>query len=136
MSGSQKGQKFILCVIDEVINYLITVPIYHSKSEEVGEALIENVISKYYVPDYTTMDQDSAFMSTLMNYLFRKFGIKVKTVTLYNHQSLQAEHGIKSLSSILTKHLTEQGQMWHKYFPLATLAYNTFNSPNLGNYLP
>ena len=82
------------------------------------------------------MDQDSTFMSTLMNYLFRKFGIKVKTVAPYNHQSLQAEHGIRSLYSILTKHLTEQGLMWQKYLPLATLAYNTFNSPNLGNYLP
>ena len=133
---SQKGHKFILCVIDEVTNYLITVPIYHSKSEEIGETLIENVILKCCILDYTIMDQDSKFMSTLMNYLFGKFGIKVKTVALYNHQSLQAEHGIKSLSSILTKHLTEQGQMWHKYLPLATLAYNMFNSPNLGNYLP
>ena len=26
--------------------------------------------------------------------------------------------------------------MWHKYLPLATLAYNTFSSPNLGNYSP
>ena len=26
--------------------------------------------------------------------------------------------------------------MWHKYLPLATLPYNTFNSPNLGNYSP
>ena len=82
------------------------------------------------------MDDDSAFMSTLMNYLFRKFGINVKTVAPYNRPSLQAEHGIKSLPSILTKHLTEQGQMWHKYLPLATLAYNTFKSPNLGNYSP
>ena len=40
------------------------------------------------------------------------------------------------MSSILTKHLTEQGQMWHKYLPLATLAHITFNSPNLRNYLP
>ena len=46
------------------------------------------------------------------------------------------EHGIKSLSTILTKHLTEQGQMWPKFLPLATLAYNTFNSPNLANYSP
>ena len=115
---------------------MITVPIHHSKSEKIGEALIENVISKYCIPDYTIMDQDSTFMSTLMNYLFRKFGIKVKMVALYNHQSLQAEHGIKSLPSILTKHLTEQGWMWHKYLLLATLAYNTFNSPNLGNYVP
>ena len=46
------------------------------------------------------------------------------------------EHGIKSLSTILTKHLTDLGQMWPKYFPLATLVYNTFNIPNLANYNP
>ena len=82
------------------------------------------------------MDQDSAFMSMLMNCLFKRLNIKIKTVAPYNHQSLQAEHGIKSLSTILTKHLTEQGQMWPKFLPLATWAYNTFNSPNIGNYSP
>ena len=69
------------------------------------------------------MDQDSAFMSSLMNYLFKELGVKIKTVGLYNHQSLQAEHGIKSLSSILTKHLTGQGQMWHNYVSLAASVY-------------
>ena len=83
-----KGHKFILCVIDEVTNYFITVPIYHSKSEEVGEALVENVVPKYCIPGYIIMDQNSTVISTLMNYLFRKFGIKVKTVAPYNHQSL------------------------------------------------
>ena len=87
MPKSQKGHKFILCVIDEITNYLITVSINHAKSEEVGEALIENIISKYCIPDCIIMDQDGTFMSTVMNYLFRKFGIKVKTVALYNHQS-------------------------------------------------
>ena len=74
--------------------------------------------------------------SALMNYLLKKVGIKVNTGALYKHQSLQAEHRIKSLSSVLTKHQTEKGQIWHKYLPLANLAYNTFNSPNLGNYSP
>ena len=82
------------------------------------------------------MDQNSAFISMLMNYLFKKLNIKIKIVAPYNHQSLQAEHGIKSLSTILTKHFTEQGEMWPKFLPLATLTYNTFNSPNLGNYSP
>ena len=58
------------------------------------------------------------------------------TVASYNHQSLQAEHGIKTLSQILTKHLSGQGQMWHKYLPLATFTHNTFNSPNLANHSP
>ena len=81
-----------------------------------------------------TMDQ--TFMSSLMTYLFHKFDMKIKTVAPYNHQSLQAEHGIKSLSLILSKNLTSLGQMWTKYLSLVTFAYNTFNTPKLGNYSP
>ena len=112
------------------------VPPFQARSEEIREALIENFITKYCIPEYIIMDQDSAFMSSLMTYLLNKFGIKIKTIAPYNHQSLQAEHGIKSLSCILTKHLTNLGQMWPKYFSLVTFAYNTFNTPNLGNYSP
>ena len=35
------------------------------------------------------MDQDSAFMSSLMNYLFKKLDIKIKTVAPYNYQSFK-----------------------------------------------
>ena len=82
------------------------------------------------------MDQDNAFMSLLMMNLLSKLNIKIWTVAPYNHQSLQAEHGIKSLYTILTKHQTNLGQMWPKYLPLATFAYNMFNTLNLGNYSP
>ena len=136
MPRSAKGHKCILCIIDEITNYLIMVPIYQSKVEEVGEALMEHVITKCCVPDCIVMDQDRAFMSSLMNYLFNKFNIKVKTVAPFNHQSLQAEHGIKSLLTILTKHLTNLGQMWPKYLSLATFAYDMFNSLNLANFSP
>ena len=54
----------------------------------------------------------------------------------YNHKSLEAELGIKSLLNILTKHLTGQGQTRHKFLSLATFAYNIFHSPNLGNCSP
>ena len=129
MPKSQKGHHYILCVIDEVTNYYWN--IYQAKSEEIGHALIENIISKFGTLKYMIMDQDSAFMSTLMNYLFKRLGIKIKTVGPYNHQSLQAEHGIRSLSSILTKHLMGPGQNWNKLLCLATFVYNMFNTPNL-----
>ena len=45
----------------------------------------------------------------------------------YNHQSLQEEHGIKPLSTILIKNVA-------KYLPLATFVYNTFNTPNFSPY--
>ena len=136
MPRSQKGHQYILCIIDEVTNYLVTAHLFQARSKEVGKALIENIITKYGTPEYMIMDQDSTFMSSLMNYLFKVLGIKIKTVGPYNHKSLQAEHGMKSLSAILTKHLTGQGQTWHKFLSLTTFAYNTFHSPNLGNHFP
>ena len=82
MPTSCRAHRYILCVIDEVTNYMITAPI-----KQVGEALINEVISKYCIPDYMIMDLDSSFMSSLMNYLFKRLGIKIKTVAPYNHQS-------------------------------------------------
>ena len=84
---SHKGHKFTLCITDEVRNYLTTVSIYQAKSEEMGETLIEN-ITKYCIPDYIIMDQDSVFMSSLITYLLNKFNIKMRTVAHY--------HSIKS----------------------------------------
>ena len=98
-----------ICMIDEMTNFLVTAPLYQARLEEVGKSLIENVISKFGMPEYMIMDQDSAFMSSLMSYLFKKLGISIKTVGPYNQKSLQTEHGIKSLSNILSKCLTGQG---------------------------
>ena len=100
MPRSQKGHQYILCIIDKVTNYLITTPLYQAKSEEVRETIIENVITKFGTPDYIITDQDSAFMSSLMSYLFKTLKITIKIIGPYNHKSLQAEHGIKSLSNV------------------------------------
>ena len=88
MPRSYKGHTYIICIINKVTNYLMTAPIFQARSEEIGEPLIENVITKYCIPEYIIMDQDSAFMSSLMTYILDKFNIKIKTVAPYNHQSL------------------------------------------------
>ena len=51
MPKSYRGHKCILCIIHEVANYIITVLIHQSRSEEKGDALTDNVILKYWVPD-------------------------------------------------------------------------------------
>ena len=82
------GHKYILCVIDEVTNHLIKVPRNCAKPEEIGDAIIENIITKYCIPEYIIMDSDSTFLSSLMKYLLKKLDIKIKAVAPYNHQSL------------------------------------------------
>ena len=56
MPWSNKGDKLILCIIDEVTNYLITVCICQSKAEEIGDTLIEHIMTKCSVPDSIIMD--------------------------------------------------------------------------------
>ena len=83
MTRFQKGHKYILCIIDEVTNSIVT-PLFQTRSEEIGEAVIENVITKYCIPEYIIMDRGSAFMSSLMTYLLDKYNIKIKTVAPYS----------------------------------------------------
>ena len=70
-------------------------------------------------------------MSLLINYLLKKLIMKIKTIGPYNHQSLQAQHGIRSLATILMKHLTGLGLFWPKYIQFTMYSYNTFCSSNL-----
>ena len=80
MPRSYKGHEYISCIIDEVTNYLITEPTHQAKSKEIGDGLIENIITKYCIPEHKIMDQDSTFIASLRNYLFKKFDIKIKMV--------------------------------------------------------
>ena len=61
-------------------NYLITMPIYQARSEEIGDALIDNVISKYGIPEYMIMDQ--SFMSTITKHLFKRVNIDKDSSTM------------------------------------------------------
>ena len=59
MPRSHKGYKFILYIIDEETNYLRTVDIYQARSEDIGEALIDNIITMYCIPEYIIMDKST-----------------------------------------------------------------------------
>ena len=81
MHRSRLDHKFILAVIDEVTHFIITIAIYQSGSEGIGDASIEHVFSKYSIPECMIIDQDSAFMSSLTNYL-RSQALKLRKLPL------------------------------------------------------
>ena len=82
MFRSYKGHKYIPVVITEVTSFMVAIPIHHSRSEGIGYALIQHIFNKDSMLEYIIMDQNSGFMPTLVNYLFRKLGINVMKVVL------------------------------------------------------
>ena len=87
-------------------------------------------------PTRIVCDQDPTFMSHLCQWFLHSYGIHVTTASPTNHQSLLAEHGIKSLANILMKHLTGLGDNWPSYCKPAMLSYNSYATPNLDNLSP
>ena len=135
MPPSKSPYKYILVLLCEISNFLVATPMKKATAE-VCSILFDNFMAYYAVPMRIICDQDPAFMSSLCQWFFKAYGIQLVTVSPTNHKSLQAEHGIKSLSNILMKPLSGLGDDWHLYTRPAMLTYNTYNSPNLDNMRP
>ena len=133
---SKSPYKYILVLLCNISNFLVAIPMKKATAEEVCSILFDNFMAYYAVPMRIICDQDPAFMSSLCQWFFKAYGIQLVTVSPTNHKSLQAEHGIKSLSNILMKHLSGLGDDWHLYTRPAMLTYNTYNTPNLDNLSP
>ena len=105
-------------------------------AENVCTILVDEFISYFSTPVRIVCDQDPSFMSTLCQYCFQQYKIQLITVSVTNHKSLLAEHGIKSLSNMITTHLTGLGKDWHVYAKPCMLTYNSYHTPNLDDHCP
>ena len=62
-----RGHKYILVIINKVTNYLTCAPMHFATYEEIGQMLIESIVTRYGCASGMIKDKDSAFMSSFMN---------------------------------------------------------------------
>ena len=125
----------ILVLLCEVSNYMVALPLSSTRTQSILEAFQRGYLAYFGPPTHIICDQDPAFTSSLMEAFVTQLNIKVILVSPTNHKSLQAEHGIKSLSGLLVKHLS-QVWSWHSCLPYSMLCYNGYSTPNLNGYSP
>ena len=93
-----KGNSHILVLLCEVTNYMVALPLMSTRTPHILDAFQKGHLAYFGPPTQIVCDQDPAFTSSLMEAFVIQLNIKVILVSPTNHQSLQAEHGIKSLS--------------------------------------
>ena len=136
MPCSSTGHNYILVMLCEISNFMVTAPMVKATSPEICQVMQDHLICVFGTPVKLICDQDPAFMSHLTQTMLLSYGVKLITVSPTNHKSLLAEHRIKSLSNILMKHLTGLGLDWNIYCKPAMLVYNSYASPNLADFSP
>ena len=129
------GYTHILVLLCEVSNYMVALPLHSTKTSYILGVLQRGYLAYFGPPSHIICDQDPAFTSSLMEAFASQLDIKIIMVSPTNHKSLLAEHGIKSLSSRLLKHLSEVWS-WYNCLPYARLCYNSYSTPNLDSFSP
>ena len=102
------GYTHILVLLCEVSHYMVALPLHSTRTQHILEVFQRGYMVYFGPPSHIICDQDPAFTSSLMEAFALKLNISIILVSPTNHKSLQAEHGIKSLSGLLVKHLSEQ----------------------------
>ena len=90
-----KGYSYILVLLCEVTNYMVALPFMSTRTPLILDAFQGGYLAYFGPPAHIVCDQDPAFTSSLMEAFVTQLNIKVILVNPTNHQSLQAEHGIK-----------------------------------------
>ena len=101
------GYSYILVLLCEVSNYMVALPLPSTRTPHILQVFQKGYVAYFGPPTHSVCDQDASFTSSLMHAFTEQLNIKVIFVSPTNHKSLLAEHGIKSLSNLLVKHLTE-----------------------------
>ena len=114
---------------------MVVLPLCSTKTPHILEVFQKGYVAYIGPPTYIVYDQDAAFTSFLMDAFTEQLSIKMIMVSLANHKSLLAEHGIKSLSNLLVKHLTKVWS-WPDCLPYGLLCYNSYSTPNQDNISP
>ena len=136
MPPSKDKFHYILVMLCEASNFMVAAPMKTATAPEICNTTMDHFMGYFGTPTRIVCDQDPAFMSHLCQWFLHSYGIRVTTASPTNHQSLMAEHGIKSLANILMKRLTGLGDNWPSYCKPAMLSYNSYATPNLDNLSP
>ena len=118
-----------------ILVLLVALPLNLTKTPHILQVFQKGYVAYFGPPTHIVCDQDAAFTSSLMEAFTEQLGIKMIMVSPMNHKSLLTEHGIKSPSNLLVKHLTEVWS-WPDCIPYAMLCYNSYSILNVDNMSP
>ena len=129
---SDKGNRFILTVVDYATRYPEAKALKIIDTENVAEALIE-IYSRVGIPREVLTDQGRQFTSDVMKEVGRLLSIKQLTTTPYHpacNGLVERFNGI--LKSMLKKLCEEQPKQWDRYIPALLFAYREATQESTG----
>ena len=125
---SQRGNRYILVLVDVRSRFLVTRPIPDTKMETVARALYE-VFTQFGPPKVLQTDNGPEYINKLVKQLCEEADIDHRTVAEYNPRANGlAERFVRAVKEALKKKLAGEFNAWDAALPGLTLAINRKDS--------
>ena len=129
---SDRGNRYILTVVDYATRYPEAVALPNIETVTVAEALID-IYSRVGVPREVLSDMGSQFTSDLMREVSRLLSMKQKTTTPYHPMcSGLVERWNATLKQMLKRMCSERPKDWDRYINAVLFAYRETPNESLG----
>ena len=106
------GYHLLLVITCDQTNFTIAVPLRHTQTQTIAEALIYRVIYLFSPPRQIVCNEATEFTSAIVQAILAMLNCRLKVISPHNHGSSKCKKEIKTISEIIVKHLWDKGQMW------------------------
>ena len=130
--ASEKGNRYILTVVDYCTRYPEAIPLKNIDTETVAEALVD-IFSRTGVPKEMLSDRGTQFTSELMNEVCRLLSVRRLTTSAYHPQcNGLVERFNSTLKGMLKRLASDRPKDWDRYINAALFAYREAPQESLG----
>ena len=135
---TERGNKYVLVVSDYLTKWTESYPMGNMEAATVAKLLVEQLFSRFGIPDQIHSDQGRQFESKLFAEMCELLHIDKTKKTPYHPQlDGMVERFNKTLCSMIRAHINENHSNWDLLLPYVTMAYRvtehetTGTSPNM-----
>ena len=120
-----KGKRYALTVIYMLMGYVFCIPLKTKTAEEVLQAYVDNVHSKFGGSMKILSDNETEFKNKIFEQIAKELGVVYKLYTPPYHPASNGriEGFYAFLKACISKHIAPQLE-WDDLVPLACAAYN------------
>jgi transposase InsO family protein len=118
------GEKYLLVIVDAFTRFVVLRPLKDKSAASIAKELWK-LFADFGVPKAIQSDNGTEFVNAIVREMRRAFGIQHRLVAAYNHSANGlVERGIRTVSTMLKKHLKGANQKWPQWVPLMQMAVN------------
>ncbi|KAL5497311.1 hypothetical protein EMCRGX_G013768 [Ephydatia muelleri] len=126
LPAAASGCRYILVVTDLFSKWVEAFPLKSTDSLTLARVLVDEIVCRYGVPHYLHSDQGANFVSTVIQSLCSKLGIKRTQTTPYHPQGNgQVERFNRTLEAMLSKVVADNQKDWDEHLQTVLFAYRT-----------